>query len=132
LEPATLGKSPPPEAETPGRKDTDPSLEPKECLKVSSPEGTEYTIPQPRHGRGRGRYIVFHLQLDLTKDWNIIQLIYSLPPRTRSRMVRDMLRIVVNAAHIWSERVPMLQLKHGKKLTPEQRRKLLRTKLGMI
>jgi hypothetical protein len=44
-------------------------------------------------------------------------------------MIRDMLRIVVNAAHIWLEKQPLLQLKHGRKLTAEQRRKLLRTKL---
>jgi hypothetical protein len=44
-------------------------------------------------------------------------------------MIRDMLRIVVNAAHLWLEKQPTLQLRHGKKLTPEQRRKLLRTKL---
>jgi len=96
-------------------------------LKVETPEGEEYTIPQAI----RGKYIVFPLHLDLTRDWTLIQLIYSLPPRTRSRMIRDMLRIVVNAAHIWLEKQPTLHLRHGKKLTAEQRRKLLRTKLGL-
>jgi hypothetical protein len=96
-------------------------------MKVTTPEGEEYTIPQPI----RGKYVVFPLHLHLTKDWTLIQLIYSLPPRTRSRMIRDMLRIVVNAAHIWLEKQPTLQLRHGKKLTAEQRRKLLRTKLGL-
>jgi hypothetical protein len=46
-------------------------------------------------------------------------------------MVKDMLRIVVNAAHIWLERQPMIQIKHGKKLTEEQRRKLLRSRLSL-
>jgi hypothetical protein len=94
-------------------------------LKAKNPEGGEYDIPQPV----RGHYVVFPLWLDVGRDWNLIQLIYSLPPRTRSRMIRDMLRIVVNAAHIWLEKQPLLQLKHGRKLTAEQRRKLLRTKL---
>lgn len=96
-------------------------------LKVSTLEGKEYKIPTPI----RGKYIVFPLYLDIIKDWSVIQLIYSLPPRTRSRMLKDMLRIVVNAAHIWIEKQPMLTLKHGKKITEEQRKKLLRTKLGL-
>ena len=96
-------------------------------LKATAPDGSQYLIPRPV----RGKCIVFPLSLDLTKDWTLIQLIYSLPPRTRSRMLKDMLRIVVNAAHIWLEKQPALQLKHGKKLTAEQRRKLLRTKLGL-
>lgn len=96
-------------------------------LKVAAPEGEEYRLPKAVDGK----YIVFPLRLDLTKDWTLIQLIYSLPPRTRSRMIRDMLRIVVNAAHIWLEKQPILHLKHGKKLTAEQRKRLLRTKLGL-
>jgi len=123
------------ELETSGKKTNEPtattnpprSEDNPDRLKVTTPEGEEHIIPQPI----RGKYVVFSLRLDLTKDWTLIQLIYSLPPRTRSRMIRDMLRIVVNAAHIWLEKQPTLYLTHGKKLTAEQRRKLLRTKLGL-
>jgi hypothetical protein len=120
------------EPETSGKKtsSSDPvNAHPPETerLKVTTPEGTQYNIPKPIHGK----YVAFSLRLGLTKDWASIQLIYSLPPRTRSRMIRDMLRIVVNAAHIWLEKQPTLQLRHGKKLTEEQRRKLLRTKLKL-
>ncbi len=96
-------------------------------LKATAPDGTQYRIPRPVDGK----YIVFPLRLDLEKDWALIQLIYSFPPRTRSYMLKDMLRIVVNAAHIWLEKQPMLRAKHGKKLTPEEQQKLLRTKLGL-
>jgi hypothetical protein len=122
------------EHETSGKKNSDdrstrlnPHASEPERLKATTPEGTQYNIPKPI----RGKYVIFPLRLDLTRDWTLIQLIYSLPPRTRSHMIRDMLRIVVNAAHIWLEKQPALQLRHGKKLTAEQRRKLLRTKLGL-
>lgn len=101
--------------------------EPRLELKAKAANGSEYAIPKAV----RGRYVPFTLWFDVAKDWNLIQLVYSLPPRTRSRMVRDMLRIVVNAAHLWLEKAPVLQIKHGKKLTEEQRRRLLRTRLSL-
>lgn len=114
------------EPETSGKKSSN-SEEDYGNLKVTTPEGGENRIPKPV----RAKSIVFSLHLDLTKDWAVIQLIYSLPPRHRSRIIRDMLRIVINAAHIWSEKQPNLRLRHGKKLTEEQRKSILRTKLGL-
>jgi len=96
-------------------------------ITVNSPEGERHSLPQVY----QGKFVMFPLRLDLTRDWLLIQLIWSLPPRSRSRMVKDMLRIVVNAAHIWLERQPMIVVKHGKKLSEEQRRKILRTKISL-
>jgi hypothetical protein len=81
----------------------------------------------------RGRYIKVSLYLDIEKDWRIIQLLYTTPIGTRTKMLKDILRMVVNAAFLWAERQPLIRtIKTGKKLTEEERRKLLRSRLSLV
>ena len=75
----------------------------------------------------RGKYIPLHLHLHVERDWRLIQLIFSLPKTRRTKFVREMLSIVVNAAYYATERYPVLSSKPTKKLTEEQKKKLLRS-----
>lgn len=64
----------------------------------------------------------------MRKDWRIIQLLYSIPPRERSRTFKSLIAIVLNAAALASERQPLLTMKStGKSLSKEQVRKRLQS-----
>ena len=94
-----------------------------ERIKFSGPDG-EVVLPKPY----AGRYIHFTIVFDLHRDWRIVQLLYSIPTRERSRTVKNLLMMVVNAAALASERQPLLAMKlKGKKLSPEQIKKRLRS-----
>lgn len=99
-------------------------LEPKEeHVKFSGPDG-EVALPKLREGR----YINFTVVFDVRRDWRIIQLLYSIPNRERSRTVKNLLTMVVNAAALASERQPILAMKiKGRKLNPDQVKKRLRS-----
>lgn len=97
-----------------------------ERLKVKAPDGSEAALPK----LVRGKYVVLPLFLDVVKDWNVIQLIYSYPAGMRSRMIRDVLHLIVNALHVWQEKSPAgIRVKIGKKLSDEERRRLLKSRL---
>lgn len=94
-----------------------------ERIKFTGPDG-EITLPKLR----KGRYINFTVVFDVRKDWRLIQLLYSIPPRERSRTFKNLLAIVLNAAALASERQPLLTMRgSGKKLTREQVRKRLQS-----
>ena len=92
-------------------------------MKFSGPDG-EVTLPKLREGR----YINFTVVFDVHRDWRIVQLLYSIPPRERSRTVKSLLTMVVNAAALASERQPLLAMKvKGRRLNAEQVKKCLRS-----
>jgi hypothetical protein len=99
----------------------------KTKLTIKTPRG-EVSLPSLI----RGKYIPFSLFLHVERDWRLIQLIFSLPKKSRTKFVRDMLNIVINAAYYASERYPVLMSKPMKKLTEEQKSKLLRTALDLV
>ena len=95
----------------------------EERMTFSGPDG-EVTLPRIRDGK----FINFTVVFDVHRDWRIIQLIYSLPARERSRTVKNLLTMVVNAAALASERQPILAMKiKGKKLSADQVKKRLRS-----
>ena len=92
-------------------------------MKFSGPDG-EVTLPKLRDGK----FINFTVVFDVRRDWRIIQLLYSIPRKERSRTVKSLLTMVVNAAALAAERQPLLAMKvKGRKLNPDQVKKRLRS-----
>jgi hypothetical protein len=101
----------------------------KRKITIKGIDGEEIELPC----LDKGKYVRVCFYLDVERDWRIIQLLYSVPSGTRTKMLKDILRMVVNAAFLWAERQPLIRaIKTGKKLTEEERRKLLRSRLSLV